>query len=153
MRISLTISPEKLPSGLSEAFLRSIIRETCKRAFPTVFQDKTRGVSVEIAFVSDAKIAKLNRDYREKNKPTDVLSFGEFQQPSEVKKSKEKILELGTLILSLPFIKRSAKEDGVSWEKELVFVFSHGILHLMGHDHSEEMFAIQDTVTDELVRS
>ncbi len=153
MRVSLSLSPEKLPAGLSEVFLRSIVRETCKRAFPAVFCDKTRGIKVEVAFVSDAKIAKLNGDYREKNKPTDVLSFGEFEYPEAVAKTKEKNIEIGTLILSLPFIKRSAKEDGVSWKKEFVFVFSHGILHLMGHDHNEEMFAIQDEVTEALVRS
>lgn len=150
MRVVLSLASEKLPAGLSEAFLRSIIRETCSRAFPKVFQDKDRGVRVEVAFVSDKKIAKLNREYREKDKPTDVLSFGEFEDPSQIAKTKEKRVELGTLILSLPFIKRSAKEDGVSWKKEFVFVFSHGILHLMGHDHSEEMFALQDEVTEQL---
>ena len=153
MRVVLAVSPTKLPSGLSEVFLRSIVRETCTRAFPSVFADKTRGVKLEVAFVSDAKMARLNRDYREKDKTTDVLSFGEFENPEAIKKTKEKTIEIGTLILSLPFIKRSAKEDGVSWKKEFVFVFSHGVLHLMGHDHSEEMFALQDEVTDELARS
>lgn len=150
MRVSLSLAPAKLPSGISEVFLRSIVRESCQRSSPKTFGIATRGVKLEVVFVSDAKMAQLNQKYRGKNKTTDVLSFGEFENPDMVRKSQVKTLELGTLILSLPFIKRSAKEDGVSWKKEFVFVFSHGVLHLLGYDHSEAMFAIQDAVTDQL---
>ncbi len=108
---------------------------------------------LEVVFVSDAKMAKLNRDYRDQDKPTDVLSFGEFQDSTDIMQLNAKTVELGTLILSLPYIKRSAKQDGVSWKREFVFVFSHGVLHLLGYDHSDEMFAIQDAVTDNLARS
>lgn len=148
MRVTLTVTPTKLPSGLSETFLRSIVRRTCKEAFPKLFQESGRGVQLEVAFVSDRAIAKLNHEYRGKEKSTDVLSFGEFEQRDQVSKATVKTLTLGTLILSLPFIRRSAREDGVSWEREFVFVFSHGVLHLLGFDHEERMFAIQDMVTD-----
>jgi probable rRNA maturation factor len=148
MRVSLSLASAKLPAGVSETFLRSIIRRTCQEAFPKLFQESGRGVQLEVAFVSDSRIAKLNHEYRGKEKPTDVLSFGEFEERGRVAKATAKTLALGTLILSLPFIRRSAREDGVSWEREFVFVFSHGVLHLLGFDHEERMFAIQDMVTD-----
>lgn len=150
MRVILSLSSEKLPAGLSEVFLRSVIRETCARALPDVFQTKERGVKIEVAFVSDSDIAKLNKDYRGKDKSTDVLSFGEYSSLEAIKKEKKKIIDIGTLVLSMPFIRRSAKEDGVSWKQELVFVFSHGVLHLLGLDHSEHMFSLQDAVTEKL---
>lgn len=150
MRIALVVAPEKLPAGVSEVFLRSIVRTTCEMAFSNVFGKEKKGVKLEIVFVSDKKIAQLNRDYRNKDKPTDVLSFGEFGNQRQVSRVKAKTLELGTLVLSLSFIKRSAKEDGVSWKKELIFVLSHGVLHLLGYDHSEAMFRIQDAATETL---
>lgn len=152
MRVMLTLASAKLPSGMTEAFLRDLIRATCQQAMPTVFARPQRGVKIEVALVTDAKIAKLNREYRGKDAPTDVLSFGEFAHPTEVEYVTTPTVDLGTLILSLPYIRRSAKEDGVSWKKEFVFVFVHGVLHLLGHDHSKEMFALQDELTEQLVQ-
>lgn len=150
MRVILSLSSEKLPAGLSEVFLRSIIRETCTRALPNMFQTKARGVKIEVAFVSERNIAKLNKEYRGKDMSTDVLSFGEYDSLQAVKREKAKMVNIGTLVLSMPFIRRSAKEDGVSWKQEFVFVFSHGVLHLLGLDHSEHMFSLQDRVTEKL---
>lgn len=148
MRVAITFSPAKLPKGITEVFLRRVVHDSSLQAFPKLFRGATRGVKLEVVFVSDQAIAKLNQEYRGKSKPTDVLSFGNFSSQAEIQKAKEKTLDLGTLILSLPFIRRAAREDGVSWEREFTFVFSHGVLHLLGFDHEERMFEIQDTVTD-----
>lgn len=148
MRVRLSLADTKLPGTLSEAFLRAIVRETCRLAFPKLFGQPGRGAALEVAFVSDQKIAELNGAYRGKAAPTDVLSFGEYASRASVARATDRTLALGTLILSIPFIRRSAKEDGVSWEREFVYVFSHGVLHLLGYDHEKEMFALQDAVTD-----
>lgn len=102
-----------------------------------------------MAIVDDREIQELNRTYRGKDKPTDVLSFGDFESRQSVKLAQSATLDLGTLVLSHPFIDRSAKEDGVSWEREFMYVFSHGVLHLLGFDHEEEMFTLQDRITDQ----
>lgn len=153
MRVALTLSPDTLPRGLSRSQLSRLVRESATLALPKVFGQAGRGVQIEVALVSDRRIQTLNRMYRNKDQPTDVLSFGTFSSPRAVARARERTIDLGTLILSLPTIRRAAREDGVSWEREFAFVFSHGVLHLLGFDHEERMFAIQDEVTDRLAPS
>lgn len=102
---------------------------------------------LDVACVSDAEIAKLNGDYRRKSKPTDILSFGHFEGLSAITAAPAGPIDLGQIVLSPDFIARSADEDGVSWKREFTYVFSHGVLHLVGFDHEERMFQIQDDVT------
>lgn len=148
MRVILSLASTP-PPRLSEDILREVVKATCLAAFPTVFQRKGKGVRLEVAIVDDREIQELNRTYRGKDKPTDVLSFGDFESRQSVKLAQSATLDLGTLVLSHPFIDRSAKEDGVSWEREFMYVFSHGVLHLLGFDHEEEMFTLQDRITDQ----
>lgn len=145
----MTIRGEEALRGLSSFFLRSIIRETLSQAFPSVF-DTERTVIIDVACVSDDEIAKLNGDYRRKKKPTDILSFGAFDGLKAVLAAPKGSIDLGQIVLSPAFIARSAEEDGVSWKREFTYVFSHGVLHLVGFDHEERMFQIQDDVTDAL---
>lgn len=145
----MTIRGEGTLRGLTPAFLRSIIRETLTRSHSSVF-DLGRTVILDVACVSDTEIAKLNGDYRRKQKPTDILSFGAFDGPKAVLAAPAGSIDLGQIVLSPAFIARSAEEDGVSWKREFTYVFSHGVLHLVGFDHEERMFQIQDDVTDAL---
>ncbi|MEP7162761.1 MAG: rRNA maturation RNase YbeY [Candidatus Moraniibacteriota bacterium] len=151
MRIVLELKKEKALPGLSLLFLKKIVAETCKEAFPKVF-GKGVTVKLDVASVSDDSIAQLNADYRGKKKPTDILSFGSFESSEAVSRSRRKEFDLGQIILSPDFIQRSAREDGVSWKHEFAFVFSHGVLHLLGYDHSPKMFETQDTVTARIVK-
>lgn len=145
----MTIHGEGSLRGLSLSFLRGIIRETLERSFPDVF-GTDRTVILDVACVSDAEIAKLNGDYRRKTKPTDILSFGQFEGLRAILAAPAGPINLGQIVLSPDFIARSAEEDGVSWKREFTYVFSHGVLHLVGFDHEERMFQIQDDVTDAL---
>lgn len=149
MRVALTHTPDQLPKGITPSLLRRVARESCLLALPDLFAPSERGIKLDVAFVSQSEIAALNAQYRAKPHATDVLSFGNFPSRAAIKRASTKVLDLGTLVLSLPFIRRAAREDGVSWEREFVFVFSHGVLHLLGFDHEERMFAIQDQVTDQ----
>jgi probable rRNA maturation factor len=149
MRVRLSVSGEKALHGLSLSFLRRVVRETCTAAFPRVFV-ADRGVILDVACVSDQEIATLNARYRKKARPTDILSFGSFATPREVSRVRDRTIDIGQIILSPGFIARSAREDSVSWKREFTFVFSHGVLHLLGYDHSPRMFALQNRVTDQL---
>lgn len=143
----MTIRGEEALHGLSLFFLRRVIRETLSRSFPRIF-GTDRTVVLDVACVTDAEITKLNSDYRKKAKPTDILSFGHFEGRSDLSTVPAVgTIDLGQIVLSPEFIARSAAEDGVSWRREFTYVFSHGVLHLVGFDHEERMFAIQDTVT------
>src|SRR5262249_22204486 len=86
--------------------------------------------SVAIAFVTDAEIARLNKTYRKKNKPTDVLSF-----PAQTAKRVNKKKFLGDIAIAPAVARRYAKKNGRSLENEICILILHGILHLLGYDH------------------
>lgn len=91
---------------------------------------------ISILFVDDEGIRVLNKNYRGKDRATDVLSFSQLE---EVKNSKLQTpnseLLLGDVVISLETAKRQAKERGHSFEKEVFILLTHGIFHLLGYDH------------------
>ena len=86
---------------------------------------------LSIVFVSDGAIAELNATYRNKTGPTNVLSFS--MQEGEYAHLRQNML--GDIILSVDTILREANEFNVSFEKRLIFLLIHGLLHLIGFDH------------------
>ncbi|OQW49365.1 MAG: hypothetical protein A4S09_12085 [Proteobacteria bacterium SG_bin7] len=97
--------------------------------------------TLTIVFVSPRRIKHLNKMYRKKNQPTDVLSFqGTYPQ------------HFGDLILCPQVIKKQAKEHGLSFNLELAYMILHGILHLLGYEHesnakkAKTMFKLQDKI-------
>jgi probable rRNA maturation factor len=91
---------------------------------------------VGLTIVTDAEIHEMNRDYRGKNKPTDVLSFAQSEGdefPFEV--SGAEALPLGDVVISMETALRQSREQKHSLETELAFLAIHGTLHLMGYDH------------------
>ena len=90
--------------------------------------------SVAIALVTDAEIARLNKIYRKKPKPTDVLSFP--AQPSEKRVNRNKFL--GDIAVAPAVARRYAKKNGRPLENEICILILHGILHLLGYDHETD---------------
>lgn len=88
-------------------------------------------VELSLALVRDAQIRKLNRDWREKDKATDVLSFPAGDSPEPGPRP------LGDVIISMDTARRAAREFGTTLERELALYLAHGLLHLLGHDHHE----------------
>ena len=87
---------------------------------------------LSILLTDDKEIHTLNRDYRGKDKPTDVLSFATLDG-----QLLPGMTSLGDLVISIPTTRRQAKEYGVSFDAELKRLVIHGILHLMGYDHEK----------------
>lgn len=79
---------------------------------------------VSLVFCGDELIHQLNRDYRGKDKPTDVLSFPQDGEAGL----------LGDVIISIPTCERQAQQQGHPLETELEWLFLHGLLHLAGYD-------------------
>jgi probable rRNA maturation factor len=90
--------------------------------------------AVTVAFVSDRTISELNRMWRHKQGPTDVLSFP--VAPEEFEKLEG--LELGDVVISVEQAARQAKENGLELETELAQLILHGLLHLCGYDHETD---------------
>jgi probable rRNA maturation factor len=106
--------------------------------------------SLGLSLVGDAEIATLNQDWRAKAGPTDVLAFaaqdddrlegetlGAPAMPLPLGAATE-ALELGDIVISLETAARQAPEHGNNLHQELLFLASHGLLHLLGWDHPDE---------------
>ena len=104
----------------------------------------------DVVFVNDEKIHEINRDYRQKDRPTDVISFAMFaDSPEEERFIFDDEINLGEIIISLDTTARQAKENNKTFEQELYFLLAHGTLHLLGYDHMteetlQEMWDIQN---------
>ncbi len=89
--------------------------------------------SFAVAFVSDRKMRELNRDFRGKNKTTDVLSF-----PFEPDEFDETDNFLGDIVISAEQAARQASENNLEIEIEIKQLILHGVLHLCGYDHETD---------------
>ncbi|GKS59925.1 endoribonuclease YbeY [Nitrospira sp.] len=88
-------------------------------------------VGIAVTFVGDRTMRRLNRDYRLKDRPTDVLAFA----MREASQSPPNRLLLGDVVISVPMARRHAKEAGHTVDHELTVLIVHGLLHLCGYDH------------------
>ncbi|MEC3797578.1 rRNA maturation RNase YbeY [Bacillus velezensis] len=111
---------------------------------------------VSVTIVTNEEIRELNRDYRGKDTPTDVISFAlEEEGEDEVEiVGADMPPVLGDIIISADRTKEQAEEYGHSFMRELGFLAVHGFLHLLGYDHmtkeeEEEMFSKQKDLLDE----
>lgn len=104
---------------------------------------KIKKGEIGLTLVSDKKIHKLNKQYRKKDKPTDVLSFAYTENNSSVDwiwggEWPARGGCLGDIFISVDTAKRQAKEHKHSLQKELRILFTHGVLHLFGFDHGND---------------
>ncbi|MGE7666526.1 rRNA maturation RNase YbeY [Ureibacillus composti] len=111
------------------------------------------GSEVSVTFVTNEAIHEINKQYRDKDQPTDVISFAlEELGEGEVEIVGEGIPRvLGDIIISTDRTKEQAEEYGHSFERELGFLAVHGFLHLLGYDHmtpedEKAMFGKQDEI-------
>ena len=94
--------------------------------------------------VDDAGIHGINREMRQVDKPTDVLSFPEFAlKPGELPTEEDAdpgtgLIPLGDMVLSMERVAAQAKEYGHSKRRELAYLVTHSVLHLLGYDHLDE---------------
>lgn len=125
-----------------------------------IFTAKKEAISMEaevsINFVNNSEIQEINRNYRQLNKPTDVLSFAmQEQADDELDIVGEDIpLVLGDIVISVEKAEEQAKDYDHSLERELGFLTVHGFLHLLGYDHMDKedelkMFKRQEEILGE----
>ncbi len=103
---------------------------------------------LNVVFVDDQEIQRLNKDYRKKDSPTDVLSFSYLESVD----FKETGL-IGEIYISVETAKRQAEEIGWSLDQELIKLFVHGLVHIYGYDHEtdegyEEMSALERRIIE-----
>lgn len=115
-----------------EQIVRSVLQKTAE------VYDISVQTEVSVVLGNDQYIHELNRQYRGKDCPTDVLSFAlnEGEEPEVIDAPGEVLL--GDIIISIETASRQAEEYGHSLERELAYLTVHGILHLLGYDHMTE---------------
>ncbi|MEI8377076.1 MAG: rRNA maturation RNase YbeY [bacterium] len=93
----------------------------------------------DVMFCDNKKIHEINRDYRGKDKETDVITFALFSDSEpEMRFVSDEGVALGEIIISVEKIKSQALENKKTFEEELYFILAHGILHLFGFTHQTE---------------
>jgi len=91
---------------------------------------------ISVTFVEAEEIRELNRDYRDNDKVTDVLSFPQFDDLNDIPDFGE--ICLGDVVICKERAEEQAEEFGHSFEREIIYLFTHSILHLLGYDHMED---------------
>ena len=99
-------------------------------SFPKKYKFSNKKVSLSLLLSNNNKIKKLNKIFRKKNKPTDILSFP-FKENLKISDKSY----LGDIIISYEFIDKPKSQKKIFFEKKLVKVFIHGFLHLLQFDH------------------
>jgi rRNA maturation RNase YbeY len=107
-----------------------------------------RKAELSILLTGDAEVRRLNREYRKKDRTTDVLSFP-LLEGRRMRNGPKAGIPLGDVAISVPRARRQALDNGRELKAELALLLTHGILHLLGHDHAtlrqeKRMFALQE---------
>ena len=116
-------------------------------------------LGLSVTLCDNNHIQDLNKTYRNKNVPTDVLSFaiedeGNKELLAEINKL-SKVREIGDIIISFEKAQAQALEYNHTLKRELCFLYTHGVLHLLGYDHisktdEDVMFALQNKILGDL---
>lgn len=120
----------KLWLGWTSEVLQQLFKEGLLAKDP-----KLDAVHVSLLVCGDARIRELNREHRQKDKVTDVLSFPAQENLRSGKAKIQGELFLGDLAICHPQTKRQAKEFAIGYWDEFIHLFFHGLLHLVGYDH------------------
>ena len=119
--------------------------ETIKKVLTKCFEEenlKNSKLYITVTLTNPENIRKINKEYRNIDRATDVLSFPMFEKEELEEKIKNHNFEyedvLGDLVISIEKVKEQAEEYGHSFERELSYMLVHGFYHLMGYDHIKE---------------
>jgi probable rRNA maturation factor len=122
------------------------LNSIASRAFDITGQE---GGEISLMVCDDRFIEELNRTYRKKRRPTDVLSF-----PLRVDERRSSgASPLGDIVISSESVKRQARKESSGFEREFLYLFTHGLLHLLGYTHDqrqekERMYTLTDTILE-----
>ncbi|MCG0274752.1 MAG: rRNA maturation RNase YbeY [Thermosediminibacteraceae bacterium] len=118
--------------------LEELIRRTVELALN--LEGVSGDAEVSVALVDNDYIHELNKTYRGKDMPTDVLSFPmhDIGSKSDFESNEEVERLLGDIVISLEKAKEQARAYGHSFEREIAYLVVHGVLHLLGYDHETE---------------
>ena len=132
--------------------------KTIKKVIEKCFKEErieNSKLCLTITLTNPQNIREINKEYRNVDKETDVLSFPMFEKEELEEKIKKQAFEhedvLGDIVISIKRVEEQAKEYGHSFERELSYMLVHGFYHLMGYDHIEEADKIKMSPKEEKI--
>ena len=137
---------------------KEVVEKVLTRCFEEEKLENSK-LYITVTLTNPENIRKINKEYRNIDRVTDVLSFPMFEKDELEEKIKKNnfnhIDVLGDLIISIEKVEEQAKEYGHSFERELSYMLVHGFYHLMGYDHIKDedkkmMRAKEEKILDEL---
>ena len=111
---------------------KNIFFNSICKAFPKKYQFNNKKIFLTLLLSNNKNIKKLNKKFRKKNKPTDILSFPFQKNPKIRNKS-----YLGDIMISYNFIDKPKNQKKFLFENRVIKIFIHGFLHLLGFDHNK----------------
>lgn len=145
MKITVLVTDET-KSGFELDFFQQIAETACKKAGAD-FEE----AEISVLITTDKEVHELNKQYRNIDKSTDVLSFVMTEYGLEDGGM------LGDIVISIDTAKKQAEEREISLARETAFLYIHGILHLLGFDHEtseedeKEMFDMQEEILKDVI--
>ncbi len=112
-------------------YLSEVFEKTCLAGFDF------NTITFDILYTDSEKTHEINREYRKKDYPADIITFAIFAD-SEEKFVFDGEINLGEIVIALDKVEEEAAKKGTTFDNELSFLISHGILHLLGFDHQTE---------------
>ena len=101
----------------------------------TLQEEKKRDSVVNLKIVGNAEMQRLNNEFRNKDRATNVLSFTNDDLSKDVTKN------IGNIAISYDFVKQEAKDHGKSFSDHVIHMLVHGIYHILGYDHEDDISA------------
>ncbi len=147
MKLYLRIRKENRRAQGTDAPLRRLLKEAARLTLAETGVEQDTEIS--LLLTDDKGIHVLNQQWRGVDRPTDVLSFPQAEES-------EGLLLLGDIVVNTQQCQRQSEAYGHSYAREFVFLFIHGLLHLLGYDHElgeteeKEMFQLQDILISRL---
>lgn len=120
----------KIPTGL-----RLLIRRCCNAVLRV--EEFKGSAEISVSFLNNEQIRQLNNEYRQKDVPTDVLSFPLGENGVYDKNEETGAYMLGDIVISMPKAVEQAQAYGHSFQREVGFLTVHSMLHLLGYDHEQ----------------
>ncbi|MCF6276286.1 MAG: rRNA maturation RNase YbeY [Candidatus Magasanikbacteria bacterium] len=142
--MSVSIYKTVKNTGIKQKVVLSAVKKTLSKI-------GVKNKDISISFIGRKKMNSLNKRYRKKNRPTDVLSFS-AQEGFGIGENSD----FGDIFICVPFVEKQAKKQNISYKEECLRMVIHGVLHLAGYDHITKkdekiMFGIQENILKKMV--
>jgi rRNA maturation RNase YbeY len=149
--VKIFLSADHALNPVSKSALKRWAGQVVRRVKGASFAKRCE---LSLVLTGDARVRKMNKAYRKKDKTTDVLAFP-LREGRVLKSGLPGSGALGDVMISVPQTLRQAKAAGKKPKEEMALLLTHGILHLLGYDHAtpaqeKRMFALQDKILRKL---